>query len=195
MLTWFISLIIQYKYPLLFLIVIPEGPIITLLAGAFVKLGFLSFWIAYFTLMAGDLVSDTMWYFIGYYGGPKFVIRFGKYLGINMEKVRVVSKFFHTYQARILFISKITTGFGFALVTLITAGLVKIPFKKYVQYNVLGQFIWTAFLIGLGYTFEHLYVTIDNIMGRATIITVAVIIVGIIISVGVRIHKKIENIS
>ncbi len=193
MLSWFISLILTYKYPLLLIVAIPEGPIIMLLSGAFIKLGFLSFWPAYICLMIGDMIADIMWYWIGYFGGMRFVDKAGKYFGITRHKVEIVSKFFHKYHETILFISKITTGFGFALITLITAGLVKIPFKRYFILNLLGGFIWAGLLISLGYTFQHLYITIDNILGRITIIGVSAIIIILIINIGLQIRKKIEK--
>ena len=64
-----------------------------------------------------------------------------------MDKIEV---FFHKHQDKILFISKITMGFGFAVATLFTAGLVKIPFKKYAMFNFLGGFVWTGFLLAVG---------------------------------------------
>ena len=67
-----------------------------------------------------------------------------------------------------------TMGLGFALVTLVTAGIVKIPFKRYFMLNFLGQFFWTAFLLFVGYFLGDLYIQINGVLG---IIFVAAIII------------------
>jgi membrane protein DedA with SNARE-associated domain len=51
-------------------------------------------------------------------------------------------------------------GLGFAVVTLTVAGMLKVPFKNYFLLNLFGGFIWTAFLITLGYFFGNFYVLI-----------------------------------
>lgn len=190
---WLIDLILQYKYLLIILVSIFEGPILMAFSGAFIKLGYLSLWPSFFALMIGDLIADTLWYFVGYFGGMRFIDRFGKYIRINREKIQIVSHFYHKYHNSILFISKITSGFGFALITLITAGIVRIPFRKYILINGAGQLIWTGVLIALGYLFEHLYITISDVLGRATLIVVFAIVIFVVISIGIHIHKKIQE--
>lgn len=134
--------------------------------GLLIRLGDAPFWPLYITLMLGDLLSDIAWYYVGYYFGGGFIRRFGKYFSVTEESVDTVKKIFHKYDTRILIISKITTGFGFALVTLITAGIVKIPIRKYVILNSFGQVIWTAILVFIGYKFGDLYLSIDGILGK-----------------------------
>ena len=123
----------------------------------------------------------------------KFIDRFGKYVGVNRGKIEIVSHFFHKYHNSILFISKITAGFGFAQITLISAGLVKIPFNKYILINTAGQILWTGTLIGLGYLFSHLYITISNVFGRITLVAGSIILITVVIYVGVNMHRRIQE--
>ncbi|MEO8638208.1 MAG: DedA family protein [Candidatus Taylorbacteria bacterium] len=190
---WLIQNILHYKYLLIFVVAIFEGPILMAFCGAMIKLGYLALWPAFVALMVGDLIADTGWYYAGYHGGMRFVDRFGKYIGINREKIKMVSHFFHKYHNSILFFSKVTSGFGFAIITLVTAGLVKIPFRKYLFLNGLGQFVWTGLLIALGYLFEHLYVTIEDTLGRATLIVFSVVVLASLVRAGFIIHKKIQE--
>ncbi len=130
--------------------------------GFLLRLGVFSFWPIYLALMLGDFVADIIWYFVGYYGARKFADRWGKYFSITPEMLEKLEVLFHNHQSKILFISKITMGFGFALATLIAAGMAKVPLKKYALFNFLGGFVWTALLIGVGYFFGHLYTIIDK---------------------------------
>jgi membrane protein DedA with SNARE-associated domain len=59
----------KYKYWLIFPIVIIEGPIIVVISGFLVYLGFLNAYITYIILVIGDSIGDSMYYAIGRYGG------------------------------------------------------------------------------------------------------------------------------
>ena len=59
---------------------------------------------------------------------------------------------------------------------MITAGLVKIPFLKYVGINIIGQFVWTGLLIGVGYFFGDAYMKVDSIIGKLSIFALFVVI-------------------
>ncbi|MBN1664326.1 MAG: DedA family protein [Deltaproteobacteria bacterium] len=146
-----------------------EGPYLSLFMGAFIKFGYFPFWPVYICIMAGDLIGDVFWYQIGKYFGYKFVRRFGKYFDVDEESVAKVHRIFHDYKSPILFISKITCGFGLALATLMTAGMIRIPFGWYLSVNILGQFIWTGMLIGMGYFFSHMYMAINSVIGKVFI--------------------------
>ncbi len=154
-----------YKYLILFPLAIIEGPILMVASGFFLKLGYFEFWPLYLILMAGDLTGDVVWYGVGYFGGYGFIKKFGRFFSITEELITLIGDFFHRHQSKILLISKITMGFGFALVTLITAGIVKIPFKKYFFFNAAGQLVWTGFLLSLGYFFGNVFLQLNRIFG------------------------------
>lgn len=172
-----------------------EGPILALFCGLLIKLGDAPFWPVYIALMAGDLVGDTVWYYIGFFFGNKFIIKFGKYFSVTEEGIAVVKRIFHKYHQRILIISKITMGFGFALVTLITAGIVKIPFRQYFILNFVGQFVWTAFLLFVGYMFGNLYLSLDNFLGKLSVIGMFITVIALMIGYGRYMKNKMTNLS
>ena len=176
---WLIQLVTSHPYFVYFIIIVlacAEGPILSLIVGVLVKLGYFSFIPMYLALMFGDVLGDAGWYWVGRRYGHAFIKRFGKYFSVTEEGVIKVTKIFHKYKHHILIISKITNGFGFALVTLITAGLVKIPFLKYVGINIIGQFVWTGLLIGVGYFFGDAYMKVDSIIGKLSIFALFVVI-------------------
>ena len=67
-------------------------------------------------------------------------------------------------------------GFGFALATLLVAGMLHVPFKRYAILNFLGGFIWTAFLMIVGYFFGNVYSSIAGPL-KIAFIPFAVIVV------------------
>jgi membrane-associated protein len=152
-------------------------------SGIFLRLGYFSFWPLYVVLMLGDLAADIIWYAVGYYGGHRLVHRYGKYFSISDALLAKTEAAFHRHQNKILFISKITMGLGFALVILITAGVMRIPFKKYVLFNVLGQTIWTALLIGVGYFFGGVVVLVNESLRLAAGIAFALVVTALLYGV------------
>ncbi len=155
-----------WVYVIIIFIAFAEGPYISLILGVLIKLKYFIFLPVYFSLMIGDLIGDVLWYHIGYFYGHRFIRRFGKYFNVSENNIEKVKDIFHKHKHPILFISKITNGFGFALATLITSGMVKLPFLRYIMINIAGQFIWTGILIGTGYLFGNLYTEISTIAGR-----------------------------
>lgn len=177
---WLIQFIPLHPY-LIYLVIIllacAEGPILSMIGGILIRLGYFDLWPIYLALMAGDLLGDVGWYYVGRYYGHSFINRFGKYFNITEKGVAKVTEIFHRYKHRILIISKISNGFGLSLVTLITAGIVKIPFWRYLATNLIGQFIWTGLLISVGYFFSHLYLLVNTWLERSAIIAAFILII------------------
>lgn len=170
-----ISWLLTYRYPIAYPLAIAEGPVLMMISGFLVHMGFFAFWPIYFILMAGDLTGDIFWYKLGEHGARTLIDKYGRFLNLTEENVERAERFFHSHQAKILFISKITMGFGFALATLVAAGAAKIPFKKYMLINFLGQFIWTGFLMGIGYFFGQLSLLVDKSLRWAFFVALLVI--------------------
>ena len=177
---WLIQLVNQHAvwvYAVIIVLACAEGPILSMIFGALIKLKIVTFLPIYASLMVGDLIGDVIWYYIGYHFGHRFIKRFGKYFNLTETGVEKVTRIFHKYKHRILFISKISNGFGFALVTLMTAGMVKIPVWRYMTINLIGQFVWTGILLGIGYFLGNAYVTVNNIFGKISIIVLFIIVI------------------
>ena len=156
-----IQWISTYKYLIIFPVAIVEGPIIMVICGFLYHLGYLELAPTYIVLLLGDLAADFVWYAVGYHGASRFIKRWGHFFSLTENRVEKLKGLFNRHQGKILVISKLTMGFGFAVATLIAAGMSKVGFKKYALINIFGGFIWTALLMMLGYYFGELYVLID----------------------------------
>ncbi len=165
------------RYAVVFVLCIVEGPIVMITSGFLYRLGQFDFLPLYFSMVGGDFVADIAWYAVGRFGGLPLIKRFGKYINITPEIVYKIEERFKKYQNKILFISKITMGFGFAMATLLVAGILRVDFKKYALLNFLGGFIWTAFLMTLGYFFGNVF---DSLVGPLKIVFVCLLVVVVI---------------
>ena len=179
MLMTFIPTLIAFlessKYVLIFIGSYVEGSAVMMTTGLLWHIGTVEFWPAYLALLLGDVLSDTMWYLIGYYAARPFFTRWGHWFGMTPEVIEKVEGRFNHYHTKILIISKLTMGFGLAVPVLTVAGMLRVPFMRYITINVLGGIVWILFLMGIGYYFGNLLAYIPKDFQIAIAIAVPVI--------------------
>jgi membrane protein DedA with SNARE-associated domain len=151
-----------------------------MLCGLLVHQGLLDVVPTFIVFYAADLVGDIGWYWIGRRWGHDFIARWGTYISITEAHVATVSKFFDRYHTPILLFSKVTMGLGFPGATLFTAGLTRISFGKYMALNALGQCIWTAVLLGIGYYLGNFYARVNGALGMLSTLALAAIILALL---------------
>lgn len=193
---WLIQLLQDHQYLFYFFVVficIIEGPILTVLSGILVHLGAFPLIPIYIALVFGDLFGDVVWYWVGRKFGHPFVRKFGKYFSIEEKEISTVTHVFQKYDTRILIISKLTMGLGFSTVTLFTAGLVKVPFKKYFIINAAGQLFWTALLLAIGYIFGEWYSAIEGMLGKLSLVGLILLVAGALFGYGRYIKRRITQ--
>ncbi len=165
-----IDFIIVYKYILLVPAAFVEGHIVTLIAGFLARLGYLNLLLAGISVIFGNLLGDVALYWLGYHKGIAVAKGWGKYFGITEASIEKMTEVFHHRTSRILLISKLTNGFGLAMVVLFTAGLTRIPFRAFMLWNTIGECLWTGILISVGFFLGQLYVVVDNAIWRIGVV-------------------------
>lgn len=165
------------KYVLLFIGTIFEGPVVMMTSGVLYKFGQFNFWPMYIALVSGDFLADIGWYCLGRFGTRKAIFKYGHFVGLTPALLETVQARFNKYHQKILIISKLTMGLGFGAIVLLVAGMAKVPFKSYVILNLIGGFIWTAFLLTIGYIFGNIYAIAPPVLKVALIALVILVIV------------------
>lgn len=138
-----------WTYLALAVLVAIEGPFATLLGAAGASAGLMRPWLVFLTAAAGNLTADTLWYTLGSAGKLEWAQRFGRHLGLKNELLDRMEKGMHTHAAKILFMAKLTASF--MIPALITAGLVKVRWRRWFPALFLGEMIWTGSLVLIGY--------------------------------------------
>lgn len=145
----------QYGYVILLPLMIIEGPIVTILGAFLASVGMLNIWVVLTLSVIGDMIGDVIFYGIGHRWGMKFVDHVGKFIGITKKIVLRLEKYFMRHGGKTIFMVKATTGLCWA--TFVAAGIVKMPFKRFVAFSFLGGVLWSGFLAAMGYFFGYLY--------------------------------------
>ena len=183
-LEFLIQLLLTYKYAIIAPAVFIIGAPVSLVAGILLRLEVLEIVPTCLMLAVGELTADVLWYWLGVRYGDSFVKRYGRYVGITRSSIAYTKELFEKHHDIIIFTSKITAGLGFGTVIMFTAGLSRVPFRRYMMLNIAGQFLWTASLLSLGYFLGHLFTEVSNIFEKMALFALGVIILVSIIGFG-----------
>ncbi len=183
-----IQFLTNHGYWILLPLMIIEGPIVTLVAALMASLGVFNIWIVFLLSVLGDMLGDVIFYGIGRWKGMMFVQKFGRHIGITKALVLKMEKYFKNHGGKTIVIVKSTTGLCWA--TFVAAGIVKMPFRKFVTYSILGGLVWSSFLVVMGYFFGYLYEQIADYINYAGWIIGSL---ALAFFVGIGLYKKYET--
>ena len=127
-----------------------EGPVVSLVVGFLILSGTLAFWPAYIILLFGDIIPDTIYYFLGYFSDKVKFIQKHFFKSETIKKnLDIINNLWEKYPFKMMFFSKL--AYGFATPFLISAGLTKMPYKKFISYTIPITCFQYAVFVGIGY--------------------------------------------
>ena len=180
-------------YPTMLLIMIVEGPIMTVLAAFMASFGIFNVFFVFLLSIFGDMAGDIILYYIGYVGGSRTLEKAEALLKIKPERIEKIKKLFAHHGKKTIFLVKSTTGLCW--ITFIAAGTVKMRLKEFMQASFLGGIVWSSFLVISGYFFGYAYERINEYIKYASIlIFVSAVIFYVILTIYKRyVTKKVFN--
>ena len=156
MTNFIIDFIGSYGYFGLFLAMVLEAVIIIIPSELVLATGgilssyrIFNFWISFFVGLLGSVFCAVIIYFMGRIGGRKFIEKYGKYFFMKKEDIEKSEKWFDKYGMIACLI-----GRNFPIVrTLISlpVGIMKLDFKKFFIYTLIGSIPWTFIFTYAGY--------------------------------------------
>ena len=165
-----INLLLTYKYFIVIPLAIIEGPILTVICGFLITLGYFNFWVIYIIMAIGDIIGDAFIYYVGYAGK-----RYLKYFKVSEERLETAKQYFKDNHNKAMITSKLVHGIGF--VGIIAAGALHVPYKKFFRTCAAVSFIQSMILLIIGVFFGHAYVAIGKYLSDyAAIVSVALLV-------------------
>ena len=169
-----------WTYILLAMLVAVEGPIATLLGAAAASAGLMRPVLVFLAAAIGNLTADTLWYSVGYMGKKDWILHFGKWLGLRESLIEHLKHNMVKHATKMLFLAKLTVSF--VIPSLIAAGLLRIPWKRWFPALILAETLWTGSLVLIGYytteALKRVEQRIEYIALAASIIFVVLVILG-----------------
>jgi membrane protein DedA with SNARE-associated domain len=142
-----------WAYLLLALLVIVEGPVATLAGAVAASVGWMKPVPVFITAATANLMSDTLWYTLGYLGKMEWLHRYGSWFGLREDYIHRLDRDIQKHAAKLLFIAKLTLGF--TIPSLVATGLARVPMRRWIYSLVIAETIWTGSLVFLGFHFGH----------------------------------------
>lgn len=171
--------LIQYKYSLLFPIMVAEGPIITVIAGFLCSLGYMDVFVVVLLSISGDIVGDGLFYATGRWGRRRLIERWGHFIGLTQERIKSTERYYEKHAGKTLIMAKLTHAPG--LIVNVSAGVVRMPFGFFLWYNLLGTIPKSLFFTVIGYYFGSMYQQINGYIDRISLIIFGILFLIVIL--------------
>ncbi|HET6846297.1 MAG TPA: hypothetical protein VFH29_05645 [Anaerolineales bacterium] len=179
-----------WTYFLLAFLVLIEGPIAVLAASAAAATGLMRPGLVFFSAAVGNLTADSLWWLLGYAGKPEWIHALGRRLKIRETQIEHLKHMMVKHATQVMFLSKITLSFS--IPTLIAAGLLRIPWKRWFPWFLLAEMLWTGSLVLIGYyttqAIAHVAQGMEFVLLGASLLFVVVVFFW-----GRRLLKKLER--
>jgi len=167
--------------------------IIMPLAGYLASLsdyGYLGLLIVTLSATLGATLGAILIYYVSLKLGRRVILKWGKYVFISEENLSASEKWFEKYGKKAVFFGRMAPVIR-ELIS-IPAGLSKMDFWKFLFYTLLGTFIWTLFLVSIGFFFG-LYLdslNLSGIFGKTGVFIIIIIVAYILVKILIKKFKK-----
>jgi membrane protein DedA with SNARE-associated domain len=118
-----------------------------MISGFLISLGVLSFIPTFLVVFAGDMISDSFYFWLGA-RGRRFLERI-KFLRITEARLAKLEKHYETHPGKTFLISKASYGVGSLF--LIAAGASKMVYQKFLEYITPMNAVRSTILLLIGY--------------------------------------------
>jgi membrane-associated protein len=117
-------------------------------------------------------LGDNLGYWIGYRGGRPLLEHQRRIFRVSHEHLERGERFFLRYGSFTVFFARFF--FGLRILAGPLAGVLKMPWKKFLLFNFLGALLWVSLIASLGYFFgsrwEWLMDRFDQIQSIAAVL-------------------------
>ena len=168
-------------------LIIP-GETILLLASFYAAHGELSLTTVILLAMAGAFIGDNIGYSIGRKGGRRFILAYGKYVFITRKHQRAVDRYFKEHGGKTILIARFTS-FLRALAAF-TAGSLKMPYRVFFWYDLIGAIAWSIAISLLGYFLGGNWPLVEKIIERVGYGALVLIVLIIVIALFLRYRRR-----
>lgn len=95
------------------------------------------------------VAGDNVGYLIGHLGGRGLVLRFGRYIFVTEERLKKVEDFFGRHGGKIVAVARFLDGLR--QLNGVVAGIVGMPWRRFLACNALGAMAWVGVWTSVGY--------------------------------------------
>lgn len=184
--AWVLDVIAALGYVGLALLLIAENlfppipsEVVLPLAGFLVGRGDLGFWQALLASTFGSVAGALILYVLGRYGGRRLVLRYGRFLHVDEDRLDRADGWFRRYGDWVVLFARVVP-FARSVVS-IPAGTMKMPAGRFTALTALGSLAWNTLLIGAGVVLGANWQRVEAWIGSYSNLVLVVAAVGVAI--------------
>ncbi len=178
------SLVTDYGYPAIAIGTFFEGETILILGGLVAHLGYLSLGWVILAGLAGSLLGNQLWFFLGRHYGRNLLTRRPAW----QKRVDLVLRKLERRQH--LVIVGFPFVYGFRIVTPIAIGMSAVPYGRFLLLNVVGVSAWATCIGCAGYFFGHALEAVLGDLKRYEIILIGSVIAVAALIWSVHLYRR-----
>ena len=91
---------------------------------------------------AGAIVGDNIGYVIGYFGGYRLLVRYGRYIRLDEPRIKIARYLFLRYGGEVVVYGRFTAILRAYAAFL--AGTTRMHWRRFVVFNATGGILWSA---------------------------------------------------
>jgi len=185
-LTYLFLFLVVFCQTGLFMAPFLPGESLLFVVGTLSSSGTMNIWIATIALMLAAILGDTVNFNFGKYFGPKIFKKQNNWL-LNRKHLDEAHAFYERHGGKTVILAKFLPLVR--TVAPFTAGMGKMPDRKFLYYNIIGVVAWVCINVFLGYFFGKIPVVKNNFL----LVVIAVVAISLVPGVITWAVKLLKN--
>jgi membrane protein DedA with SNARE-associated domain len=161
--------------------VIP-GETAAVLGGVAASRGHVALFAVLAVVLLGAVIGDTVGYEVGRHVGTR--ILGWHVLERRRERIDAASDYLARRGGAAVFLGRWTAFFRAVMPAL--AGTARMPYRRFLTFNVAGGVLWGTTVVLLGYLAGASYGRVEKLLGRGTALVIAALVVAVVVVWQVR---------
>ena len=122
-------------------------------------------------------IGDNLGFALGYYGGRPLLVRYQRIFRVQDTTLARGEEVFARYGAITIFFARFV--FGMRIIAGPLAGVLRMPWRKFMVFNFLGAALWVTVIAGAGYLFGQRWGRLEQDIKRFDVV-VAVLVLSVV---------------
>ena len=122
-------------------------------------------------------LGDNLGFALGYYGGRPLLNRYQHFFRIPSNTISRGESLFARFGAATIFFARFV--FGMRIIAGPLAGVLRMPWRRFAIFNLLGAAVWVTVISGVGYFFGRHWWRAERVLKRVDIAIVVLVVLMI----------------
>ena len=133
-------------------------------------------WIILVGTFAATL-GDNLGYAIGHHGGRPLLNRYQHIFRIPQSTISRGEDLFERFGAATIFFARFI--FGMRVIAGPLAGVLRMPWRLFAIFNLLGAVVWVTVIALVGFFFGRNWAMLNRVLGRVDVAVLAIVVVAV----------------